>query len=292
MSHAPTASKLSLYLDLIRFDRPIGSLLLLWPTLWALWIAGDGKPVWSIVVVFVLGTFLMRSAGCAINDAADQDFDKAVARTAARPLARGLLSTREALAVGAVLALVALALVLAFLNRAALYWAFAAAALAVSYPFAKRFFVMPQAWLGIAFSMGIPMSFAAIQGSVPTTAWVLVLANFFWTIAYDTAYAMVDREDDRVIGIKTSAILFGRFDVVAIMLCNTLFLLSFAWLGTQMQLAWPFWLGLLVALALFAFHYQLIKGRERAGCFRAFLHNNWVGMAVFIGLFASYRAGA
>ena len=288
MSTATTPSRFSLYLKLIRFDRPIGTLLLLWPTLWALWLATAGKPDWLLVLVFIAGTFLMRSAGCAINDYADQKYDAKVARTAERPLASGALAPREALWVAGVLALAALILVVVFLNRLTQGLSVIAALLAASYPYTKRFLAMPQAYLGVAFGFGIPMAFAATTNTVPALAWWLMLANICWTIAYDTEYAMVDRDDDLKIGIKTSAILFGRFDVAAVMVCYAGALALLAWIGDGLQLGWPFWLGLGLAGAVAIYHFSLIRARQKEGCFRAFLHNNWFGLSIFAGLFFTY----
>jgi 4-hydroxybenzoate polyprenyltransferase len=275
--------KLDLYEKLMRLDKPIGTLLLLWPTLWALWLAVRGVPQWWILVVFLLGTVLMRSAGVVINDFADRNFDPHVARTKDRPLAAGLVGPTEALVLAGVLGLLAFALVLT-LNRLTVLLAFVGAFLAVSYPFTKRFFAIPQAYLGIAFGFGIPMAYAAQLDRVPVDAWVLLLANIFWTIAYDTEYAMVDREDDRAIGIRTSALLFGRFDVAAVMLCHVAFLALLTGLGWHLRLAWPFYVGLASAAALAGFQYTLIRGREPGRCFRAFLNNNWAGGAVFAGI--------
>ena len=286
-----TARKFSLYLKLIRFDRPIGTLLLLWPTLWALWMASGGTPDGMILAVFVLGTFLMRSAGCAINDVADRKFDAHVARTANRPLAAGLIAPREAVLVAAALALAALCLVVFFLNTLSLQLSVIAAALAAAYPFTKRFFVMPQAVLGVAFGFGIPMAFAAVTGSVPALAWWLLAANVFWTIAYDTEYAMVDRDDDLKLGINTSAILFGRFDVAAVMFCYLAALGILVGIGKSVGLGWPYWLGMAIAAMIALYHYRLIRARQRDFCLRAFLHNTWFGAAVFAGLFAHYRLG-
>lgn len=274
-------TKLNAYVRLVRLDKPIGILLLLWPTLWGLWLAAGGVPPLRETLIFVLGTVLMRSAGCAINDFADRDIDKYVERTAQRPLTSGEISSREALWVAAILALVAGAGAL-MLNALSIKLAVVAAVLAGSYPFFKRFFAIPQAYLGIAFGFGIPMAFAALQNQVPATAWWLLLANVFWTIAYDTEYAMVDIEDDLKIGIKTSAITFGRFDVAAVMACYAAFLGLMAVIGQN--LAWPYFAGLLVAGAIALYHYTLIKNRERAHCFKAFLHNNWIGAAVFFGV--------
>jgi len=281
-------SRFALYLKLIRFDRPIGTLLLLWPTLWGLWIASSGVPDATIFIVFVLGTFLMRSAGCAINDVADRKFDAHVARTAMRPLAAGLISAAEAKWIAAILALVALALVVLFLNDLTLQLSVVAAALAASYPFTKRFFAMPQAYLGIAFGFGVPMAFAAVTGEVPAIAWWLLLANVSWTIAYDTEYAMVDREDDLKIGIKTSAILFGKYDVAAVMLCYLMALLLLTGIGKYLGMGWPYWIGITAAAAISLYHYGLIRHRQREACFRAFLHNTWFGAAVFAGIATHY----
>lgn len=276
------------YAKLVRLNRPIGILLLLWPTLWGLWIAANGKPDLVVLTVFIVGTVLMRSAGCAINDYADRNIDGLVKRTAERPLAAGKISPREALVVAAVLAFIALLLVVFFLNRLTLYYSIAAAFLAASYPYTKRFFAMPQAYLGLAFGFGIPMAFAALTGSVPALAWWLLLANMFWTIAYDTEYAMVDREDDLKIGIKTSAILFGQYDVAAVMFCYFLLLLTLTLIGKTIGLGWPYWLGLAAAAVITLYHYTLIRTRNRERCFSAFLHNNWLGAAVFAGLLADY----
>lgn len=276
------AARLPLYASLTRLDKPVGTLLLLWPTLTALWIAADGAPNATLVAVFVAGTFLMRSAGCAVNDAADAHYDAHVRRTSDRVVARGLVSRREALAVGAALAVLA-ALLLPFLNGAALRLAFIAVAIAATYPLAKRFFPVPQLYLAVAFSFGIPMAFAAVLGTVPAIGWLLTLANAFWVIAYDTEYAMVDRDDDLRLGIKSSAIFFGRFDVAAVMASYGAFLLLLLYIGNLMHAAWPFYAGCAVAAALALYHYVLIRSRSRDGCLRAFRHNNWVGLAVFAG---------
>ena len=279
--------KVKLYLELIRWDRPAGWLLLLWPTLSALWVAAHGFPGWHLVIVFTLGTFLMRSAGCCVNDVADRDFDRHVKRTARRPVTSGKLSSAEALVVGAVLALLAFGLVLTT-SRAAVMWSFAALAVALVYPFTKRYVSMPQAVLGVAFSFGIPMAFAAVQSRVPLIAWVLLLGNLFWVIAYDTEYAMVDRDDDLKIGMKTSAITLGRFDVAAIMACYLMYLATWAfalWEGRQLPALYV--LGLLAALAQAAWHFTLIRARERDGCFKAFRLNHWLGFSVFVGVMLS-----
>ena len=282
-------ARLDAYEKLVRLDKPIGILLLLWPTLWALWIASFGKPPLAVLWIFVLGTVVMRSAGCAMNDFADRRFDAEVERTRARPLAAGLIHPWEALAIAAVLALVAFGLVWN-LNRLAIQLSFVALAIAVAYPFTKRFFWMPQAFLGHAFGFGIPMAYAAVQGEVPPVAWALLAANVFWTIAYDTEYAMVDREDDRRLGLRTAAILFGRFDVAAVMACYAAFIAAMAAIGAWQQYGISYYAGLGVAACLAAYHYVLIRGRTREGCFKAFLHNNWVGAAVFAGIVLDHGA--
>jgi 4-hydroxybenzoate polyprenyltransferase len=287
MDLAFVVKRLDAYERLIRLDKPIGALLLLWPTLWAVWLASDGRPSLPFVLVFVTGTFLMRSAGCAINDFADRDFDLHVERTRRRPLAAREIEPREALAVAAVLALLAFGLVL-FLNRFAIALSFAALAVAASYPYAKRFFALPQAYLGIAFGFGIPMAYAAIQDRLPLECGLLLAANVFYSFAYDTEYAMVDREDDARIGIRTSALTFGRWDVAAVMASYAVMLVILALLGARLRLAWPYYAGLGVAGALMVYHWFLIRGRSRAGCFKAFMHNNWVGAAIFAGIVLSY----
>jgi 4-hydroxybenzoate polyprenyltransferase len=279
--------RLSLYIQLTRLHRPIGILLLLWPTLWGVWIAGEGRPSWLIVLIFALGTVLMRSSGCAVNDYADRHIDKHVKRTQDRPLTSGKISEREALWVAVVLALVSFALILP-LNPLTWVMAFPAAFLAASYPFTKRFFAIPQAYLGIAFGFGIPMAFAAVQGSVPAVAWVLLLANVFWAIAYDTEYAMVDRDDDIHLGIHSSALFFGKYDVMAVMACYTVTLLLLAAAGQMAGLGIVYFFGLTVAAGIALYHYTLIKDRERDPCFRAFLHNNWFGAVVFAGVVGDY----
>lgn len=280
-------SRLSLYLELIRWDRPAGWLLLLWPTLSALWVAAHGFPGWHLIAVFTLGTILMRSAGCCLNDVADRDFDRHVKRTAQRPVTRGAVGVREALLLGAVLALMAFGLVLTT-NTATIAWSFAALAVAVIYPYAKRFVSMPQAVLGVAFSFGIPMAFAAVQSRVPALAWLLLLGNLFWVIAYDTEYAMVDRDDDLKIGMKTSAITLGRFDVAAV-LASYLVYLSI-WAVALMDIAQPavYWIAMGVALGQALWHVWLIRGRGRDACFRAFRLNHWLGFTVFAGIVLSY----
>ena len=275
-------SRLALYLDLIRWDRPAGWLLLLWPTLSALWIAADGWPGWHLVLVFVLGTILMRSAGCCYNDVVDREFDRHVKRTAGRPVTSGAVSVREALALGAALALAAFALVLST-NPPAILLSFLGIAVTLVYPWAKRFVSMPQAVLGVAFSFGIPMAFAACRNEVPAEAWWLLAGNLFWVLAYDTEYAMVDRDDDQHIGIQTSALTLGRFDVVGVMAFYAVFLLAWGWLGARAGMGLAYALGLGVAAAQVAWHYGLIRDRSRDGCFRAFRLNHWVGFAVFAG---------
>ncbi len=286
--------RLALYLDLIRWDRPAGWLLLLWPTLSALWIAADGFPGWHLVTVFVLGTILMRSAGCCVNDVADREFDRHVKRTAQRPVTAGRVSVREALMLGAVLALLAFALVLTT-NPPTILLSFAGLAIALAYPFAKRVVAMPQAVLGVAFSFGIPMAFAAAQGgaewsldainaAVPPHAWGLLLGNLFWVLAYDTEYAMVDRDDDLRIGMKTSAITLGRHDVAAVMAFYALHLALWSGLGWRLGLGIPYQLGLAVAAMQALWHFTLIRSRSRDGCFKAFRLNHWVGCSVFAGV--------
>lgn len=279
--------KLRLYLDLVRWDRPAGWLLLLWPSLAALWIAAGGFPGWHLIAVFTLGTILMRSAGCCVNDVADRDFDKHVKRTAQRPVTTGAVSVREALVLGAVLALLAFALVLTT-NAAAIAWSFAALAIAIAYPYAKRYVSMPQAVLGVAFSFGIPMAFAAVRGEVPLLAWVLLLGNLFWVLAYDTEYAMVDRDDDLRIGIKTSAITLGRADVAVVMACYAASLAVWAAVLAGRIPGFVIALTVLAAGAQAAWHYTLIRGRSREGCFKAFRLNHWFGFAVFAGTMLGY----
>ena len=279
--------RLSEYEKLMRLDKPIGILLLLWPTLWALWVASDGRPAAWVVAIFVVGTVLMRSAGCVINDYADKDFDGHVERTRNRPLAARRISPKEALGLAAGLSVLAFLLVLP-LNGLTIAMSVPAVFLAGSYPYTKRFLAIPQAYLGIAFGFGIPMAFAAFQNDIPLVAWVMLLANVFWAVAYDTEYAMVDRPDDLKIGIKTSAITFGRFEVTAIMLCYAATLLLLGWCGLATGAGAPFVAGLVVAAALMAYHYTLIRERDRPKCFKAFLHNNWVGAAIFAGWVVDY----
>jgi 4-hydroxybenzoate polyprenyltransferase len=284
-------SRILAYARLIRLDKPIGILLLLWPTLWGLWIAAQGVPEPRLLAIFVLGTILMRSAGCAINDWADRDFDRAVKRTEMRPLAAGDISGSEAIAV-AVFCAVCAASLLYFLNAAARAWSIPAVAIAAFYPFTKRFFAVPQAVLGLAFSMGIPMAFAAVRGEVPWIAYALVAANFFWVMAYDTAYAMVDRDDDLKIGMKTSAIFFDKYDVTAVMTCYAFFIISMAVIGHQLRLSAVFYLSLIVAAAVATYHYSLIAQREGMKCFAAFRGNNALGFSVFLGVALDYAIRA
>lgn len=286
MTLAQITDRLDAYEKLVRLDKPIGTLLLLWPTLWALWLSSTGTPDWKVVWIFVLGTVLMRSSGCAMNDYADRNFDAHVKRTRERPLAAGRISPKEALAVAGVLALAAFLLVLQ-LNWLVIQLSFVALFVAFSYPFTKRFISLPQAYLGIAFGFGIPMAYAAQQNGVPAVAWWLLLANIFWAIAYDTAYAMVDRDDDVRIGIKSAAILLGRYDVAGVMGAHTAFLGILTAIGFWQQYRWPYFAGLALAALLVVMQYPMIRRRERDGCFRAFRFNNWVGGAVFLGcLFA------
>ena len=281
--------RLDAYERLMRLDKPIGMLLLLWPTLWALWISSNGHPDWLIVWIFTLGTVLMRSAGCVMNDYADRHFDQHVERTKARPLATGEVSGREALVLAAVLSLLAFGLVL-LLNKLTIVLSVCALFLAMTYPYTKRFISVPQAYLGVAFGFGIPMAFAAQTGQVPALAWMLLAANVFWAVAYDTEYAMVDRDDDVRIGIRSSALFFGRYDVSAIMVCYVAMLSILALGGWRLGLHWPYYIGLGVAAVIVVYHYALIRGRERSACFKAFLHNNWLGAAIFVGLAVSYLA--
>jgi 4-hydroxybenzoate polyprenyltransferase len=286
MDLALIAKRLDAYERLVRLDKPIGALLLLWPTLWAVWLASGGQPSVRIVVIFVLGTFLMRSAGCAINDYADRDFDPHVKRTRERPLAAREIEPREALIVAAVLAAAAFGLVL-MLNSMAIALSFLGVAIAAAYPFTKRFFVMPQLVLGIAFGFGIPMAYAAIQETLPVECWLLLAANVCYSFAYDTEYAMVDRDDDAKLGIHTSALFLGTQDIAAVMASYAAMLVLLALVGMHLGLAWPFYAGLAAAGAMMIYHWQLIRGRSREGCFRAFRHNNWVGGAIFAGIVAS-----
>ena len=275
------------YLDLIRWNRPAGWLLLLWPSLSALWIAAQGFPGWHLLAVFVLGTVLMRSAGCCVNDVADRDFDKHVKRTASRPVTSGKVSVKAALLLGAVLALLAFGLVLTT-NGVAVAWSVVALGVAIVYPYAKRFIAMPQAVLGIAFSFGIQMAFAAVLGAIPVLAWLLLLGNLFWVLAYDTEYAMVDRDDDLKIGMKTSAITLGRFDVLFVMLCYGIYLVIWAAMLQSLGLNGIFWLAIAAAAAQAMWHLALIRTRSREGCFKAFRLNHWLGFTVFLGVAGGY----
>ena len=287
MNVADAKRKLSLYLELIRWDRPAGWLLLLWPTLSALWVASHGFPGWRLVAVFTLGTFLMRSAGCCVNDVADREFDRHVMRTARRPVTSGALSVRAALGLGALLALLAFGLVLST-NAVTIAWSFAALLVTLIYPFAKRYVAMPQAVLGVAFSFGIPMAFAAVQSRVPLLAWILLLGNLFWVLAYDTEYAMVDRDDDLRIGMKTSAITLGRFDVAGIMLFYLVFLSIWALVLAYRLPSAIYLIAIFVALLQALWHGWLIRRRARDDCFKAFRLNHWLGFTVFVGIFLSY----
>ncbi|MDE2430600.1 MAG: 4-hydroxybenzoate octaprenyltransferase [Burkholderiales bacterium] len=279
--------RLILYFKLVRLHKPIGILLLLWPTLVALWIASNGKPAWHLVLIFSLGTALMRSAGCAINDYADRNFDKHVKRTADRPLTSGQISGTEAILVALALALISFALILP-LNVLTKQLSVAAVFVAGSYPYLKRFFAIPQAYLGIAFGFGIPMAFAAVQNTVPLSAWVLLIANVFWAVAYDTEYAMVDRDDDVKIGIKTSAITFAQYDVLAVMLCYAFSFLIILLVGWQYGLRTWFLAGMGSAVIFSFYHYTLIRDRDRMRCFAAFMNNNWLGAAIFAGVALDY----
>lgn len=279
--------RLALYLRLIRLDKPIGILLLLWPTLSALWLASHGRPDPVLIGIFILGTVLMRSAGCAMNDFADRDIDKHVHRTAQRPLTSGQIHAWEAVVVAAVLALIAFCLILP-LNLLTKQLSIAAVIIAGTYPYFKRFFAIPQAYLGIAFGFGIPMAYAAVLNTVPFEAWILLIGNVFWAIAYDTEYAMVDREDDLKIGIRTSAITFGRCDVMAVMVCYAVSLILFFLVGWWQGLRGGFVVGVMIAAACAVYHFWLIRGRDRVGCFAAFRHNNWLGAGLFLGVVLGY----
>ncbi len=277
------ADRIQTYVQLMRLDKPIGILLLLWPMLWGLWFAAQGLPDWEILIIFVLGTILMRSAGCVINDYADRKIDPHVERTKNRPMAVGRISSKEALLLAGGLSLSAFLLILP-LNQLTILLSVPALFLAGTYPFTKRFFAMPQAYLGIAFSFGIPMAFAAQTDNLPPIIWILMLANLFWVIAYDTAYAIVDKPDDLKIGIQTSAITFGRFDVLGVMVCHACFIAIMLIIGQLQQMNLAYYAGLMVATGLIMYQYTLIRNRDRALCFKAFLHNNWVGMVVFAGI--------
>jgi 4-hydroxybenzoate polyprenyltransferase len=284
-------ARVSAYERLMRLDKPIGTLLLLWPTMWALWVAAEGSPHWLVVWIYALGTLLMRSAGCVINDLADMRYDGHVERTRHRPLVTGEASRREAVVLALVLLVAAFALILP-LNRQTQLLSVAALAVAATYPFFKRFFAVPQAYLGIAFGFGIPMAFATFQETVPAVGWWMLLANVFWAIAYDTEYAMVDRDDDVRIGIRTSAITFGRFDVAAVMLSYAAMLGILASIGVALSRGASWYGGLLVAAGIAIYHYGLIRDRSREGCFKAFNHNNWFGAAVFAGIALDYAIAA
>lgn len=287
MKRIDLINKINAYERLMRLDKPIGILLLLWPTLWALWLASDGHPHWMFVGIFSLGTVLMRSAGCVMNDVADRNFDGHVARTQARPLISGEVSVKEAILLAATLSLIAFGFVL-MLNQLTVLLSIPALFLAASYPLTKRFFALPQAYLGVAFGFGIPMAFAALQGLVPLEGWLMLLANVCWSLAYDTEYAMVDRKDDLKIGIRSSAITFGKYDVALIMFFYALMLALMAYVGALMQLTWIYYVGLVLAGLLILYHFILIKNREPAKSFKAFLHNNWVGAAIFAGIFINF----
>lgn len=281
------SKKLDAYERLMRLDKPIGILLLLWPTLWALLFAGRGYPHWAIVLIFVTGVVLMRSAGCVLNDIADHKFDGKVERTKTRPLATGEVNVKEAYLLAAGLCLLAFGLVL-FLNRTTILLSVAALFLAATYPYTKRFLAVPQAYLGIAFGFGIPMAFAAVNDYIAPVAWYLLGANVLWAVAYDTEYAMVDREDDLKIGIKSSAIFFGKYDVAAVMACYAAMLGIFGYIGYALRFGRWYWLGLAVTSLLAVWQYQLIKNRDRANCFKAFLQNTWIGAAICAGIAAQY----
>ena len=281
-------AKFNAYERLMRLDKPIGILLLLWPTLWALWIAGEGRPEPIFIAIFTMGTILMRSAGCVMNDIADRKYDVHVARTQARPLATGEVSVKEAVVLATLLSLIAFGLVL-FLNQLTIKLSFCALFLAASYPLTKRFLAIPQAYLGIAFGFGVPMAFAALTGEIPAVAWLILLANIFWAVAYDTEYAMVDRDDDLKIGIRSSAIFCGQRDVAIIMMCYAATLVLMTAAGYIVKVQWPYYIGIAIAGAIALYHYSLIKHREKKACFKAFLHNNWFGAAIFMGfLFGMY----
>jgi len=289
MRFTTVRKKIDAYIRLTRLDKPIGILLLLWPTLWALLIAGNGRPDSFIVWLFIVGTVLMRSAGCVMNDIADQKFDGYVERTQYRPLPNKEATKKEAYFLAAALSLLAFGLV-NFLNPLTVKLSFLALFLAITYPLTKRFFAMPQAYLGIAFGFGIPMAFAAINNDVPAVAWLLLLANVFWAVAYDTEYAMVDREDDLKIGIRSSAITFGRYDIIAVMTCYVATLLLLAVAGAYLQMSAYYYAGLLAASCVAVYHYFMIRGRDRKNCFKAFLGNNWFGLFVFGGVALNYLA--
>ena len=287
MSAITFSQRLDNYADLIRIRKPIGILLLLWPALWALWLAGEGRPDWIVVCIFIAGTALMRSAGCAINDYADRDFDGHVERTSERPIASGRVTPREALTVFAVLSLIAFALVL-LLNLKTILMSFVAVSLAAIYPFMKRHTHVPQVVLGMAFGWAVPMAYTALQGSVAAEAWVLFVATVAWALIYDTMYAMVDRDDDLKVGIKSTAILFGKYDRLIIGVLQLLMLLLLAWVGLLAGRGWGYWAGLAAAAMLFVYQQWLIRKRDKGACFKGFLNNNYFGMAVFTGLVIDY----
>lgn len=279
------SDRFDVYIQLMRADKPIGTLLLLWPTYWALWLASDGIPDWTVLAAFTIGTFLMRSAGCVINDFADRDFDGAVERTKNRPFAQGRVGKKEALLLTAFLCLLA-ALCLIPLNHLTWLMSLPALFFALTYPFTKRFFPIPQFYLGLAFSFGIPMAFAAVVGNVPFEAWILFAANVLWTLAYDTVYAMADKEDDLKIGIKTSAVTFGRYDIAAAMLCHGGFTLLMVALGIEIGATWAYWAAVPVTVWLQSLQYRAIKNRNRQVCFQTFLANNRIGQVWFLAIFA------
>jgi 4-hydroxybenzoate polyprenyltransferase len=287
MNLAHVAKRLDAYERLIRLDKPIGALLLLWPTLWAVWLASGGRVRADILIIFVIGTLLMRSAGCALNDFADRAIDPHVERTRARPLAVGEIQPREALAVAAALAAAAFGLVL-FLNGLAILLSVAALAIAAGYPYIKRVFPLPQLWLGVAFGWGVPMAYAAIQNRLPLDCWLLLAANVFYSFAYDTEYAMVDRDDDARLGVRSSALTLGRWDVAAVMAAYGAMLAILLAVGALLQLSWWYYAGLAAAAAMAGYHWRLIRGRSREGCWRAFMHSNWIGAAVFLGIVLSF----
>jgi 4-hydroxybenzoate polyprenyltransferase len=287
MNLAHVAKRLDAYERLIRLDKPIGALLLLWPTLWAVWLASGGRVRADILIIFVIGTLLMRSAGCALNDFADRAIDPHVERTRARPLAVGEIQPREALAVAAALAAAAFGLVL-FLNGLAILLSVAALAIAAGYPYIKRVFPLPQLWLGVAFGWGVPMAYAAIQNRLPLDCWLLLAANVFYSFAYDTEYAMVDRDDDARLGVRSSALTLGRWDVAAVMAAYGAMLAILLAVGALLQLSGWYYAGLAAAAAMAGYHWRLIRGRSREGCWRAFMHSNWIGAAVFLGIVLSF----
>lgn len=290
MTAAPSTlrARINAYERLVRLDKPIGILLLLWPTLLALWFVSRGAPSLTLALVFVLGTVVMRCAGCAFNDWADRRYDAHVERTAARPLAAGEIAPWEALAVAAAFALGGFLLVVLATNPATVVLSFAALAITVAYPFFKRFFALPQAFLGIAFSFGIPMAFTAVLGYVSTFGWLLMIFNLFWVVAYDTEYAMVDRDDDIKLGMRTSAITFGRFDVLAVALCYAAYFAGMAWVGVRVSMGALYWAGYAIAILIAVYHVWLIRDRDRTQCFRAFLHNHWLGFTMFAAVAADF----